>query len=514
MRNAEGADDFSGYAAARWTTLVRTAVLLGVPPSAAAALAAEAIALTARALAASDGVDDPDVVLFAELIEAHGRDARPWWRWEPSEDDLQARAALAPVQRVLDRLTPDHRARVVLEAVALLPPDQVDQVVSGPGVRLRVDTLAAVTHAAQVVPVGAIEVTPPPGIRQSAGGRRAVSVAAVAVTLLLVVLAAVSATEAVRRSDGAGADAAAGDVTEQGAPVTDTTDTTGDPISLPLSGTPVAWYAEGVLHLGALDVSLDRVVGLDTFSDGVVATLQDGRVLSVDGAGSVSRIARVTPGAEVATSTRGNLVAYIGRSTREVTVYDSRSQVVLARVPADDRAAVVAIDALATYVNDSDGHFVVEFGDAARRTNGITVLDASGGALAIALRTGEVQVLRDGAPGPPMPGTDVVLSLSGRYALVTGTDDDAGVTLVDLETNADLALSLPEDAIVTDAAFDADRSLVVVARRPNVPQRRSREDPNPTQQRNDLITCTLEGQPTCTSVQLLGTSPTEPILAN
>lgn len=115
-------DDFSQYAAARWETLVRASVLLGLPPSAAQPLAVEAIA---RARGGPDGTEsghDPDVDLFGELVEGHRNDRRRWWLGTPTSADVESREALASVEGELDRLTPAARERVVLRAVAWLPP--------------------------------------------------------------------------------------------------------------------------------------------------------------------------------------------------------------------------------------------------------------------------------------------------------------------------------------------------------------------------------------------------------
>lgn len=121
--------DLSQHAVARWDTLVRTTVLLGVRPSEAPRLAARAVAAASGSAATDGWAVDPDVSLFAALLDAHRDDRRRWWSEPSSAEDLETRVALTAVERELDLLAPGPRARVVLGAVALLPDEQLDQIV-------------------------------------------------------------------------------------------------------------------------------------------------------------------------------------------------------------------------------------------------------------------------------------------------------------------------------------------------------------------------------------------------
>lgn len=493
--------EFTGYAVARWETLVRTAVLLGLPLSAAPPLAAEAIARARSGLAERDGAYDPDVELFSELMAAHHRDRRRWWSLPPTVADAQTRALLGPVEEPLDRLTQSARARLVLKAVALLPQEQVDQIVAAGSDLPNLDLVTRTAAAAGAVAVAPIDLDVVwAGSRGRTRGRLAVSALAVAVTLVLAALSGASVASRL----GAGEP-----VAERGLPSAATQTF----VTTMTIGVPVAWYSGGVLHLHRVDVPLAEVVALNTLAGGVVATTKDGRLLEVDSAGRVSRIAKVAPGSEVATSSTGNLVAYIGDAPHELTVFDARSGAVLAKVPVDAQAEVVAVDGLATYVNDSDGHFVVQFGDAARRTNGVTVLDAAGGVLVVASEQGEIQIVRDGTPLLTTVGEGAELSPSGRFALIRRAEGVPALQVVEVEGGRTIPLPLLDGDAITDAAFAADDSLVFVARGPFAPPSRDRDNPATTPRRSDLITCDLSTG-SCTRSLRLGAASTGPLLAH
>lgn len=424
-----GDTDFSLYAVGRWETLVRTVVLLGVPPSAATPVAAEAIARARQRVAGDDAADDPDVELFAELIEAHRRDRRAWWSLPPTIVDTESREVLGPVEDALDRLSPGVRARVVLEAVAQLPPEQLDRIVpiaDGRRFDELVSRTAAAARAVPVVPTDLASVQAAAALPPR--GRQLTSGIAIAVMIALALLVGTSVASRLGTGDeiatgrtGIEESQAAADLEADLARV----DSAGTYAGTFFAGGSAApWYAGGVLHLGTLDVPLAGVADLDTVPDGVVVTTEAGRLSAVDVLGHISRIARVVPGSEVAASSIDGVVAYIeARVPRAVTVFDSRLDEVVARVPADDQAEVVAVDGQLTYLNDSDGHFVTGPDDAVRRTNGVTVLDAAGGVLAIAGAPGEVRLVRDGTLLLSTAGDAVDLSPGGRFALIRRFDE-------------------------------------------------------------------------------------------
>ncbi len=223
----------------------------------------------------------------------------------------------------------------------------------------------------------------------------------------------------------------------------------------------------------------------------------------------------MAPGSEVASSADGGIVAWIDvRLPRELTVYEVARGQVLARVPVDEQAAVVAVDDLTVYVNDSDGHFASFVGGASRRTNGVTVLDAAGGVLAVAAGPGEIELVRDGEVVQRTTGDTVDLSPSGRFAVIREEGALPAVRAVDVATGAVLGIEPAEDGeAVTDAAFDGDAQVSYVVRGPNAAPSRGRDDPDLTPRRSDFVTCSLESGP-CVRTLRIGAASAGPILAH
>ena len=163
--------EFAAYLAARWPSLVRTLVLLGVPERTAHRVAEDALARIYPDFPRLSREEDVDVAVYRELFDARDRRARrkpigpapadptavpdrpddvPEWLAEPQERLEQLRAAL-------DTMTPVDRAVVVLRHVAELTDDQVADVLEAhAGARLR---LAGpdVRLALEAIPVDPLE---------------------------------------------------------------------------------------------------------------------------------------------------------------------------------------------------------------------------------------------------------------------------------------------------------------------------------------------------------------------
>jgi hypothetical protein len=503
--------DFTSYVAGRHDALVRTTVLLGVPPSAAPPLVAEAAARARRAQA-GDGGRDPDVELFGALLDAVREDRRPWWSRPPTADDRAARDAVRPVEPALDRLTPEARARVVLAAVARLAPEQVDDVLAGADVEPDAGLVEAVAVAARSIPAAQGS----PTVLQAAARRTTTrSAASWGAAVLGVVLVALVLWSAGR--PGTGTPVAVGAASFVGvgareAPVLEAVPAR-DPVAL-----PVAWHADGVVRVGDREVEVEGVVSLDGVPDGVVARTVDDRLLVVGSSGIVTRLAELVPGSAVAASGTSGVVAYVDADLPgEVTVYDTLLDAVVTRVPVDAVASVAAVDGSLAYVNDGDGHLVTGPGGAARRTNGVTVLDAADGVLAVvAEQPGSVVVLVGGTPVLSLPGDAVDLSPDGRLALVTEEGALPRVRLVEVAGGRTLPLTVDPGDTLTDAAFGRDGSVVVVASGPSARPSRDRGILDTTPRRSDLLVCdpSTSPTPTCVRAAQLGGSTTTPILAH
>ncbi len=484
-------------------------MLLGVPASAAPQLAAQAVARAGDASSRPDGGLDLDVVLLAELVAAHQRDRRAWWLRAPTPADVDASDALAPVVGALDALTTSARVRVVLEAVAMLAPEQIDEVVAV-DVEPPADLVRAVARAAQQVPVE----PPDPGrlvraARSTRSPRRALSLGAVVGLLVLALLVAASSGAVVRSG-----------VAVVGArlPVPEAETTLTSLLSVLPGSIPVPWYAGGVLHLGLLDVALPDVVALEAGPSAVLATTADGRVLSVEGDGAITPVARVSPASSVAASKGNATVAFVASTgPRSVTVYDTARGAVVDQVPVDLQGDVAAVVDDQVFVNDSDGYFVAGSAGAARRTNGVTVLDAAAGVLAVTVvgSPGEVRLVRDGLPVAVVAGEEAQLSVDGRFALVSFEDGSPAPRVVSLASAATVNIAFAGDGdTVTDAAFARDGTLVLVVRGPRAAPSLDRDDPDLTPRRSDLVLCSITIRATCVRGLRLGAASRGPLLAH
>ena len=134
-------EDFSAYMGARWTKLVRSAVLLGCSPTEAEDTTQTALA---RCYASWDKVAaaaDMDAYVYRVLVNCFSKSRkRRWWAERPTEvplDRYDADPAELAVQRhvlrqALKRLAPEHRTVLVLRFTADLSVPQVADVLGIP----------------------------------------------------------------------------------------------------------------------------------------------------------------------------------------------------------------------------------------------------------------------------------------------------------------------------------------------------------------------------------------------
>ena len=133
-------EDFSAYVSARWPALVRSAVLLGCSYQ-----EAEDIVQTAliRCYGAWDRIakaSDPDAYVYRVLTNCWAKSRkRRWWGEEPTADlpdsvgpDSTADVALShALVTALGRLSPQHRAVLVLRYAADMTEQQVAEALGG-----------------------------------------------------------------------------------------------------------------------------------------------------------------------------------------------------------------------------------------------------------------------------------------------------------------------------------------------------------------------------------------------
>lgn len=246
------------WAAARRPALVRTAVLLGSPPRLAAGLADRVLAdrgvarAAARAAARGGHGEDPDRLLLARLLEERDADRTPWWHTDPPPVD----GPLAALSTDLDRLAPGERAALVWAALVPGGDPPVD-----PALAARVAEVAAYVE----VP----EAGTAPRRRRARGP--------------LVVVAALLAVGA------AGSWWALREPAEVEPPLGPAEVRVAD------NPAPVAWYADGQVHLDGAVAAVAGVRALVEMGEGAVYLDGDGRVVRLEPDGERLLLGRADP---------------------------------------------------------------------------------------------------------------------------------------------------------------------------------------------------------------------------
>lgn len=130
--------DFAEYAAARWATLVRSAVFLGCTVDEAEDLVQTTLLRCFTRWDRVQKADEPDAYVYRMLLNCH-RDSRRrrWWGEVPTEvlpdrttssDRSDTVAVVDAVHRALDELSAGNRQVVVLRYYAHLSEQQTAQI--------------------------------------------------------------------------------------------------------------------------------------------------------------------------------------------------------------------------------------------------------------------------------------------------------------------------------------------------------------------------------------------------
>jgi RNA polymerase sigma-70 factor (sigma-E family) len=126
-------EDFSAFVAARWSSLVRTAIYLGSPQPEAEDFVQTALLRCYRSWSRVQAADRADAYVYRVLVNTRNKALGRRWHREQSTDQLPeeetddftlAVGARADLSRVLRGLSPDHRAVLVLRFVADLTEQQ------------------------------------------------------------------------------------------------------------------------------------------------------------------------------------------------------------------------------------------------------------------------------------------------------------------------------------------------------------------------------------------------------
>jgi RNA polymerase sigma-70 factor (sigma-E family) len=127
-------EEFTDYVATRWPRLVRSAVLLGASPSEAEDLVQVALTRCLVSWSKVQRADDRDAYVHRVLINTFVSSRRRRWVGEtptaslpevPGDDATEAYDATDALARSLRRLSPEHRACVVLRFYAHLTEQQM-----------------------------------------------------------------------------------------------------------------------------------------------------------------------------------------------------------------------------------------------------------------------------------------------------------------------------------------------------------------------------------------------------
>lgn len=126
-------EDFSTYVAARWASLVRVGVYLGCTPTEAEDLVQSTLLRCYRSWSRVRRADRVDAYVHRSLVNTLAKSRGRKWRGElptadlpdgPDHDFGVTSDARADLQRALNRLSPEHRAVLVLRFVGDLTEQQ------------------------------------------------------------------------------------------------------------------------------------------------------------------------------------------------------------------------------------------------------------------------------------------------------------------------------------------------------------------------------------------------------
>lgn len=493
--------DYAAYLAARWPAVVRTLVLLGCPDEVAEVVGRRAFA---RCYPVWGRIrrDDIDYDVYLAVLDAwaskrgHGRhdavgagdDREP-----PGETDVPGPLLLRrTLESQLGRLTPDLRQVLVLRFVADLSDPQVADLLgeSAEAVRLLVAEglegidLALLEQVAGEVLGDAwridnpstgdlfreasagIDVPPPPigesmVLARTLRRRRHVRTA----TVLGVAAAVVAVGTWVGARPDAAAELRPAVVTRAENPA------------------PVAWWANGALHLEHVAIELPSVRDLAEVTGGAVYGDGQGRIVFVADDGARTTLGRKLPSAPLVVSDELGWVAWVdpGDGLPDLLVYDLTSRALLARQPLPADSAVsgapdggshpVAVDRKMVFYTTPDGDFAWSPPDGEHQALGqdelldvasaTTVWQEGPGTIRIDQPVFNVSFLDE--------GEGAMLSADGTWVL-SRTPVDGSTRLYDARSGDPVptGLSAQDDAVA--ATFgERDEVVYVIAHRDDAP---------------------------------------------
>ena len=482
--------DFAAYLAARWPRVVRSLVLLGGSVPEAERVGRAAFARLRPDWRRGTADEDPDVHAWRAVLREWRE--RPW----SGAPGPPASGRLAALEPLLDRLTTDARAALVLHAVVGLDPSQVALVLgrppAPPGERPGEDDLLAAADDVEVPPAPTPEAVAATG-RTPVRHRKGLPLAAAA--LAAVVLLAGIGSWLGTLSSGAPPSRSVPRVTR-------VEDAAG-----------IAWWADGTLHLPHVAVALPRVTRLVGVNGGAVVADDTGRVSFVAPDGVVTALGRQEPRGPLVGSDETGWAGWVdptGAAPRLV-VYDVTARAVLAqRTLPDDGSTVhpIAFDRGLLYYADRRGNWQWEPG----HDDPLEVLQPGLVDVAEATEARQLDPRRIELVQPffnvvrVVPGEDAQLSPDATYALTrrpgTGRPGRFGqVRIYDVRSGEPVWTGLAQRDVAVAATLGPDDVASYVVARPDYPQADY-----------ELRTCDLAAH-RCASVELLPRGGAPPLLA-
>lgn len=461
--------EFTAYLAARWPALVRTLVFLGHSERDAHAIALEALVRIYPDWSKVYREEDVEVVVYQEVLDARDRhlrraDRRGGGETETAPDQPPLAVPpgsvpeLAPelaeqaerreeVEAALAAMAPGDRMVVVLEYVAELSEDQVADVLG-----THVEVRPRLTDADVRLALGAVPVDPlrAQDVAERSQERRRhtwTRTGAVAVALVILVLA--------------------------GNWIATRLDPVGD-IERAANPLPVAWYANGTLHLADVTVGVRPVLQLVAVPDGVVLSNDEGQVLFVENDGEQQQIGDTVTGTPLVVEPDNGWVAWAdsGTGDPELVVYDTkvgdevgrRSLAALGNGGGQPVAesGPIAIDEERVHFRIGDTDFAWEPlpGDAFSLAG--ELVDMAEGA-SISRAAGPTDLLVQAQPFDtprPIVGTDARLTTDGRYVMAVVDED---LTVYDTATAEEVPrMHSPSDQALSWTYAGDDTFLVTV----------------------------------------------------
>lgn len=399
--------ELAAYVVARWASLVRTLVLLGLTPREADAVALDGLARCAPGFDAAVRDEDVDLWVWREVLARrtvipHALSEGAVLVTTATVPDPEGQATrLERVVAALGRLDEPSRLALALTLGAGHDPGLAAALAGAPPRPELAPPEEQVATALAVVPLRA---DPAAAVLELAASRRRrrTRLAAVGAAVLVLLLGLGSAVTWLTTPDAG----------QPGLPEAE--------VRQVPNRVDVPWYGAGVLHLDDVEVSVPQVRMLVSVPDGVVYADRSDRVVLVDQEGVLTRLGTTQPGGAIAGTPEDGWVAWVDveEGLPELVVHDTRTGRDVGRRPAEPDLTVVAVDDERVYydVAGAPWSWQARAGDPLPEPGG-PLVDVASGVRASSVGDGAVRISQPSSE-VTLIGKSATLSPDGDYALV------------------------------------------------------------------------------------------------